>query len=322
MPVTRFVAVTRTGNENDIIEAFVRHHAALFDLMLVIDDNSSDGTFAILEALRDEGLPLLLLRASEVDWPQLDLVTRLMHRAFDDHGADWVAPIDTDEFIELPNGAALADILPATSDMLAQLRWSNFAWRRGENEAEPNPVVRMRMRMPPRTDSTKVIVPRAALRGDKGARLRNGNHGLARDADFATWKYYPDMALCHYPIRSLQQFVSKTVINHLRYAALPNNLRPEIGFQYRQPFDLAKGPIERLLPEIMAAMERESPVYALQPGGRMIGTPAERPLAYRGSPLRHSVHATSALSNIVNHAETLARRVSELEAQLGMSAGL
>ena len=48
MARTKFVSVTRTGNENDIIEPFVRHHAALVDRLLIIDDNSSDGTWTIL----------------------------------------------------------------------------------------------------------------------------------------------------------------------------------------------------------------------------------------------------------------------------------
>lgn len=316
----KFVAVTRTGNENDIIEAFVRHHACLFDLIIVIDDNSTDGTFAILEALREEGLPLLLLRAAGVDWPQIDFVTRMMHLAFDSHEADWVAPIDTDEFIELPTGAALADVLPATSDILIQLRWSNFAWHRSQGELEKNPVVRMRTRMPPRTDSVKPMIPRAALRGDPEAKLTAGNHHLQRQGGFVDLLYRKEIALCHYPIRSIQQFVSKSVVNYLRYRALPNG-PATAGFQYQKPFYLAKGGIEGFLPQIVAEMERESPVYALQAGGKMIGTPADRPLAYLGGPLRHSSRPQSALSNIVNVAEVFAMRVAELETQLGLSPG-
>jgi hypothetical protein len=173
----------------------------------------------------------------------------------------------------------------------------------------------MRMRMPPRTDSFKVVVPRAALKGDREARLLSGNHGLWRAGAGSDLFYCPELPLCHYPIRSVQQFVSKSVINYLRYAALPNRNQPTEGFQYARPFDLAKGPIERLLPQIVAEMERSSPLYALQKGGQMIGKPEERTLAYRGGPLRHSTFAPSALTNIVALAERMARRISQLEAR-------
>jgi hypothetical protein len=206
-------------------------------------------------------------------------------------------------------------VLPATHDLPGMLRWSNFAWHRTIDESERNPVVRMRMRMPPRTDSFKVVVPRAALKGDREARLLSGNHGLWRAGAGSDLFYCPELPLCHYPIRSVQQFVSKSVINYLRYAALPNRNQPTEGFQYARPFDLAKGPIERLLPQIVAEMERSSPLYALQKGGQMIGKPEERTLAYRGGPLRHSTFAPSALTNIVALAERMARRISQLEAR-------
>jgi hypothetical protein len=54
-------AIALAGNDAGIIESFVRHHAALVDLLVVVDRASCDGTRAILEALRQEGLPLLIV---------------------------------------------------------------------------------------------------------------------------------------------------------------------------------------------------------------------------------------------------------------------
>ena len=55
------IALARACNDADIVEAFVRHHAALVDLLVVVDEGSRDGTRAILEALRHEGLPLVIV---------------------------------------------------------------------------------------------------------------------------------------------------------------------------------------------------------------------------------------------------------------------
>ena len=56
----RLVGVSMVRNEADIIEAFVRHNAAVLDALVVVDHGSVDGTREILFALRDEGLPLAI----------------------------------------------------------------------------------------------------------------------------------------------------------------------------------------------------------------------------------------------------------------------
>jgi hypothetical protein len=307
----KFVSVTRTGNENDIIEAFVRHHAKLFDLLLIVDDDSTDGTGEILAALQEEGLPLVLFKASEVGWQEADLVTELARVAFRNHGATWVAPLDADEFLELPAGAALANMLPKRSMLAAQLRWSNFVWSRKLDERLRNPVQRLRTRMPPRTDSYKLIVPLDAVMGDPDAMLLPGNHGVRAHGRNVDLFYRPELALCHYPIRSLEQIMSKVVINSLRYKALPG--APETaGFQYERPIELLKHNYAALPEE----MERASHIYALQQGGSMEGRMREQPLRYLGGALKYGKYQTRAISNIVTHAEKLALRVAELERTL------
>ena len=49
-------------NDGDIVEAFVRHHAMLFDHLVVLDHSSTDNTPTILRALQQEGLPLTVMR--------------------------------------------------------------------------------------------------------------------------------------------------------------------------------------------------------------------------------------------------------------------
>ena len=49
--------VSMVRNEEDIVEAFVRHNLTILDGMLVVDHNSTDRTPAILTALCAERLP-------------------------------------------------------------------------------------------------------------------------------------------------------------------------------------------------------------------------------------------------------------------------
>lgn len=306
------VSVTRTGNESDIIEPFVRHHAAIFDRLLIIDDDSTDGTADILRKLQREGLPLHIFKASEVDWDQRSFVTRLMHIAFDEHGATWVAPLDVDEFIELPEGSTLPELLPKASKLLVQLRWSNFVWQRKLAGRLGNPVTQLRLRMPPRTDSHKALVPREAIDGDPTAYVLAGNHGVVSHGDYVNLVHIPAIALCHYPIRSIDQFVSKCVINYLRYVESPGGLggKGTPGFQYRVPVEVIKNnPVG-----IPMLMEKASKAYALQGDARIEGDPTTQPLRYLGGPLRHTNYRVGSLPNIIRHAEALAHRIAELDA--------
>src|SRR3982074_612552 len=105
------VAVSRVKNEIDIIEAFVRHHARHFD-RIVLDDGSTDGTYEALQTLQEAGLPVVPLREPSVGYEQNLYMTRLLRMAFDQFGADSVAPLDADVFVEPAPGASLAHMLP------------------------------------------------------------------------------------------------------------------------------------------------------------------------------------------------------------------
>ena len=92
----KVVGLYQVRNEVDIIETNLRHHlTTVLDEAIVVDNGSSDGTFELLAELAGE-LPLKL--ASEIGHVyQSGRVTR-MARFAAQQGADWVLPIDADEF--------------------------------------------------------------------------------------------------------------------------------------------------------------------------------------------------------------------------------
>ena len=91
----RLVAVSRVFNEDDIVEAFVRHHAALFDGHVLLDGGSNDRTRAILRALRGS-MPnrIELVEANAPTFCETLHNTFLYRRAVDAHRADWVCFLD------------------------------------------------------------------------------------------------------------------------------------------------------------------------------------------------------------------------------------
>ena len=157
----RLIAVSRVRNEADIIEAFVRHHARYFDLLVIDDDGSTDGTYEMLCSLQVAGLPLDVSRVpSTSGYEQSRHMTRLLRTAVD-RRADWVVPLDADEFIEPAEGRTLAEMLAECEPHLLSIPWANFAWS-PDNNAESDPVIRQRLRIRPGAATLRKIVVRAA----------------------------------------------------------------------------------------------------------------------------------------------------------------
>ncbi|TLU70565.1 glycosyltransferase family 2 protein [Lichenicoccus roseus] len=96
---TRLVAVSRVYNEEDVIEAFVRHHAPMVTHHIILDNGSVDRTIPILRLLAREGYPLTVLENRSVSFSQEEHNTMLYRLAADEHNAAWVVFLDADEFI-------------------------------------------------------------------------------------------------------------------------------------------------------------------------------------------------------------------------------
>ena len=302
----KLVCISRVKNEADIIEAFVRHHAAYFDKIIIVDDASSDGTYEVLLALREEGLPLVVLRQRTVGYEQSRHMTRLMHMAVDQFGADWVAPLDADEFIEPKEGTTLAEWLGTREPTPILLRWSNFVWRpEVDASSELNPVVRLRLRLPPRDDHNKVIIPARLI--EDGISLSQGNHHLERNGKSLPAQQVNDIQLCHFPIRSVSQFASKVVIGYLQYSAMPHWDR-KAGFQFEEPFRQLAGGVEQLA----SRMESYSRSYSLSDDRVSSGEPVEAALRYAGASLSLTpLRPDRLLGNILDCAEAIALGLAE-----------
>lgn len=103
--MNKIIAVSLVADSADIVESFVRHTLTYADEMLVVDHATGDGTADILHALAAEGLPVAVERCETAELCHEEIMTRLMHRAFDAHGADIVVPVDADEFLVTEDAA-------------------------------------------------------------------------------------------------------------------------------------------------------------------------------------------------------------------------
>lgn len=299
----KLVAISRVRNEADIIEPFVRHHAVYFDKIIILDDGSNDGTFDALRKLRAEALPLVVVKEPTVGYEQSRHMTRLMQMAVHQFGADWVVPLDADEFIEPEAGKTVAEILERHPGELVSAPWHNFEWR-PENDAnpEPNPVIKQRFRTPSRADHRKLLIPRSLI-ADKTV-LDQGNHRLMDDDRLSMGVPLRTIALCHFPIRSVAQYSSKIALGYLQYLSMPD-WDGRNGFHYPEPFKtLLEGGTEAL----KARMVDDARYYSCgeRDRRRIVADSRDEPLRYQGGAVRYTVPASTLLQTVLHCAEAIA----------------
>jgi hypothetical protein len=308
------VAITRVKNEIDIIEAFVRHHSIHFDKLIISDDGSTDGTYEALLALQASGLPLVLLQEPTIGYEQARQVTRLLHLAVNDFGADWIMPLDADEFVETKEGTTPRQLLQLRPAELAKVAWHTFVWRPEDDERlEPNPITRIRLRMPASPDHLgKVLIPRRLVAS--GIMVAQGSHNVTLDGEILPAQLLETVHLCHFPIRSVQQYAAKIAIGYLQYQSMPNWDRAS-GFHYIAPFHLLTQGIDKLA-ESMTAQSRR---YSLDDDWPETGEPAERPLRYQGGALRLATDPVMMLPNLLHFAEAIVNQLAKSRSQPHLS---
>ncbi len=216
----RLLGASLVRNEADIVETFVRHNLATLDGLAIVDHGSIDGTSEILTALIREGLPLFVARDDTPEFDQRFMVNRLVRHVFATSDADWIFPIDADEFLKVPSRAALEAALdrpPGGQHVL--LEWQTYVPRFDGAVTIPESVRGARKLARERHGFMKIGVPRLFAQMT-GRSLIKGNHGIVIDGPtpivVAGARLAPDVAaLAHVPVRSASQFSSKIAIGWL-----------------------------------------------------------------------------------------------------------
>jgi hypothetical protein len=219
----RVVCVALVRNEADIIEAFVRTNLVLVEAMHVMVHRSTDGTREILAALAGEGLPLRLSDIDEEAFRQEFHTTVAAREAFRNDGADFVVPLDADEFLRVADRPtlerSLASIPPRLGGAMPWLTYVPTAADRPSGTALQR--LEHRFRMSP-TEELDLDYCKAAtgawFAGQEDARFIFGNHAVFANGEHAA-ALVPNVAVCHYPVRSGDQLARKAALGWLALLA-------------------------------------------------------------------------------------------------------
>src|SRR5690349_9696321 len=113
----RLLGAAQVRNEADIVEAFVRHNLTVLDGLVIVDHGSIDATPDILRRLIGEGLPVFLGHETAPEFDQQAMKNGLVRHVFASSDAEWVFPLDADEFVKTPSRAALEAALAGRAGM-------------------------------------------------------------------------------------------------------------------------------------------------------------------------------------------------------------
>jgi Glycosyl transferase family 2 len=236
----RLIGATPVRNAADVVEAFVRHNLTLLDGIAIVDHGSFDGTSDILAALVREGLPVFVARDDTPAFDQPAIMNRLVRHVFNTSDADWVFPIDSDEFLKVRSRQTLEDTLravPPHSHLLVP--WLTYVPRFDATDDMAIVLRGARRLVHERHGLRKVVIGRHFME-NAAATVSKGNHGVDRGSPLPHAN--PDLkcaaevvALAHVPVRSAPQFVAKIASGWLATVAA-ESLRGGESFHWREAF--------------------------------------------------------------------------------------
>lgn len=206
----RLSAMTMVRNEADIIGAFAAHVLALFDDVVFVDHMSEDGTFEFLDHLAASNRRVTVLRLEEPAYLQSVTMTHVLREIEVLRKADWVFPLDADEFLPFPDRQAFETAMRLYQNCpVIEMRWRNLVpetyWR---DQVALTPDTRF---LTPPEASPYVKVAFQPRRISLGRTVvAQGNHALIETLNgLRVPAFRADFPLLHLPVRSADQLVLK-----------------------------------------------------------------------------------------------------------------
>lgn len=249
----RLAGFTQVRNEEDVIEASIRHNLRSLDALSVVDHGSDDATPQILAALLREGLPIQVGRDDTIEFRQGDAAAEGVRRSFAD-GADACIALDADEFLCVPSRerfeAVVSQADPSRRVVLPSLTYLPALDAAGDIVSR---LKRARREADERRGPGKRVVRRREFDAP-GAPVDAAASGEHETLDGSI------AAIAHVPVRSVGQFTAKIAVGCLavRLAAQDGN---DIPSHWQHAFDdlLAGRPLTH---------ERLAQIAASYGGGR------------------------------------------------------
>ena len=237
-PTTLGLAMVK--NEQDSIEPFVRHNLRFLDHLVVVDNGSVDGTRAILTQLAAEFPNLVLAEDDVFGYNQSARMTRWLHDYQAIFAADFVLPLDADEFLDVQKEDGFRDILREIPEHgYGLIPWCTYVLTPNTDLSDEDPFRVMRHRRRKELPARFKAVIRLDGQSAADLELAQGNHAVrSTSGREVAVKRLDGLRLLHYPLRSLDQAKAKCVVGWMAYLALdPRTGETKQGHTWRSSFN-------------------------------------------------------------------------------------
>lgn len=199
----KITVLSYIGTEDDIVESFVRHTLRYADKMIVVSTENGE-TRRILQRLEQEGLALTVMNHEPAYHDQHEVLSALLPSAAAE--ADWILPLDSDEFVTGDLESALAN---TDQTQPAAIAWRTYVPTTTDDMSETAVPRRIRHRRSKESPQfTKIVIPSSII--TTGATITQGNHAVMdANGECMEGHILPDVFLAHFPVRSPVQMQEK-----------------------------------------------------------------------------------------------------------------
>lgn len=235
------LSLSMVKNEQDIIEAFVRHNIRLLDYMVIVENGSVDATGQILLQLAEEFDNLILAEEDGFAYNQSERMTRWLSEYQVRFGADYVFALDADEFLDVHGDVPFHSVLQEIPEGgYGLIPWCTYVLTpEADHAGIADPLRAMNFRrsqeLPPRFKSVIRLDGKSA----EDLEITQGNHAVrSKSGRDIAGKRLDGLQLLHYPLRTFDQAKAKSVVGWMAYVAIdPRVSETKKGDQWRVNFD-------------------------------------------------------------------------------------
>ncbi len=218
-PVTAAIALIK--NEADIISYWLAHVCELFDMVYIVDHQSTDGTREFLLNIAESEKKIHLFSFDHPGYFQAEITNQLAQMVLQESPDCWLFPLDADEFLDVSGRAEFLSLInKQDKGKILLLNWQNCVPIYLNEDQKINPGFACIF------PSQQGIYNKVAVNGStylsKCLRFNQGNHLFESESgDEVQLKKSDFIKMYHLPFRSMEHFLLKCIQGYIAYSQLP-----------------------------------------------------------------------------------------------------